>query len=337
MTTDLGATTCLPTLVTAFFITHLGAERNVSRHTILAYRDGLKLLFRFATGFYGRQVCRLHIEDLDRELVLGFLTHLETDRKNSIRTRNARLAAIHCFFRFALDREPVLASLCQKILAIPFKKARHPELGYLNEEELTHILSRINRSSPIGERDYVLMALLYDTGTRIQELLDLKPRDFHLASPAFVRVFGKGRKERLCPLLPQTARLVERFIAENHRRPGDAVIFRNRRGHPLTRHGARYLLRKYRSDAEATMPSLGRPGISPHTLRHTKAMHLLQSGVSLVSIKDILGHAQLKSTEIYVQTDLEGKRQAFERAGTPAESRVKPALKPDLLAWLETL
>ena len=332
--------TRLSDLVTSFFTCHLSAERNVSKHTVFAYRDAMKLLLRFAAEHHERQVCRLRFEDLDRKLVLDFLMHLETDRGNSARTRNARLAAVHCFFRHVLDREPTLASQCQRILTIPFKKTDHPEHGYLTEEELRTVLSQIDRSSREGERDYVLLALLYDTGARIQEVLNVEPRDCHLANPAFVRIYGKGRKERLCPLLPQTARVVGRFVAEYRQGPDDAIIFRNRRGQPLTRHGALYLLSKYVSNAHQEMPSLASKGISPHTIRHTKAMHLLQSGVPLVTIKDVLGHSQLKSTEIYVQTDLQRKREALERAGSP----VSPShggspldLAPDLLSWLGAL
>ena len=167
----------------------------------------------------------------------------------------------------------------------------------------------------------------------------MKPADFHLLSPSFVRVLGKGRKERLCPLLTQTARLVSRFFETQGYAPGDdQPVFRNRRGQKLTRQGARYLLKKYLHSAAKAMPSLNRPGISPHTLRHTEAMHLLQSGVPIITIKDVLGHATVKSTEVYVQTDPEVKRKALEQAGTPSRKAGRPRkITPDLLKWLESL
>jgi len=327
------------TLLTDFFVSHLASVRNVSRHTVLAYRDAFKMLLRFAAHIKNHTVDRVRLEDLTGEVILEFLNHLETARQNSVRTRNARLAAIHSFFRYILSREPALASLCQRVLAIPFKKTTRRALGYLSEEETKHLLSQVDRSAPDGERDYLLLALLYDTGARVQELLDLKPSDFRLESPAFVKVMGKGRRERLCPLLPQTARLVDRFNSKQGRVPGnDGFIFVNRSGQKLSRHGVRYLLKKYLAGAQRKIPSLSRRGISPHTLRHTKAMHLLQSGLPLITIKDILGHVHVQSTEVYVQVDLEMKQKALECAGTL--SRLETSRRPigsELLTWLESL
>lgn len=329
----------LSRFITRFFLTHLAAERNVSPNTVIAYRDALKLFLRFAADFYKRKVDSLAIEALTPKVVRAFLDSLETTRKNTVRTRNARLAAIHCFFRYVLDCEPSLAALCQRILAIPIKKTTRQALGYLIAEELECLLDQVDRSTRQGQRDYLLLALLYDTGARIQEVLDMKPSDFHLASPPFVRVLGKGRRERLCPLLPQTARLVSRYIEAEERNPEDErPLIQNRRGEKLTRQGARYLLKKYLDRAAKTMPSLNRPGISPHTIRHAKAMHLLQSGVPIITIKDILGHADVKTTEVYVQTDLEAKRKALELTGTPARAaRSSLRIAPDLLNWLESL
>ena len=327
------------TLISGFFVPHLAAERNVSPHTAAAYRDALKLLLQFAASVRGGTVDQLHIEDLTADVVLGFLTHLEAGRHNSVRTRNARLAAIHSFFRYVLAREPALAESCQRVLSIPMKKALRPVLGYFQEPELAHLLAQIDRTTADGERDYLLVALLYDTGARIQELLDLTPRDCRLDAPPFVRLRGKGRRERLCPLLPQTARLITRFLTTEGRSLDDhEPLLHRRHGGRLTRHGARYLLAKYLDRARSSMPSLDRPGLSLHTLRHTKAMHLLQSGVPLVTIKDFLGHADLKSTEVYVQIDLEMKRRALEAAGSPSHARRdRPRLTPRLIAWLESL
>ena len=325
----------LAPLVTGFFVRHLPIERNVSPHTIAAYRDTFKLLLRFIVGSTTRPAT-LQVEDLAPDRILQFLTALETTRRNTVRTRNARLAAIHSFFRYVLDLEPALAALCQRVLAIPLKKTTHPVLGYLTDKELGHLLAQVDRSTLTGERDYLFLALLYDTGARIQELLDLTPRDFRFTPPAFVRLRGKGQRERVSPVLPQTARLVTRFLSTSGRLLDEATpLLQNRHGHRLTRHGARYLLMKYVKRARLSLPNLDRLHISPHTFRHTKAMHLLQSGVPLITIKDILGHADLKSTEVYVQIDLEMKRDALTQAGTPSVSRKRPRLPKDLLAWLE--
>ena len=331
--------TSLSTLITDFFIIYLADERKVSRHTVFAYRDTMKMLLSFAANFKNRTIDRLCIEDLSVDVILQFLSHLETARENSVRTRNARLAAIHSFYRYILSREPALSSFAQRVLTIPLKKTIHPVLGYLSEEEIKHILSQVDRSMIDGERDYVVLALLYDTGARIQELLDLRPTDFRFDSPAFVKITGKGRRERLCPLLPQTARLVASFLSEQRRlRKYKDTLFMNHCGQKLSRHGVRYILKKYLSGAQQKIPALGRCGISPHTLRHAKAMHLLQSGLHLITIKDIIGHADVKSTEIYVQIDLEMKRKALERTGTPSRvKKLRCPLAPDLIKLLESL
>ena len=213
-------------------------------------------------------------------------------------------------------------------------------LKYKNrEEEIRNLLYQVDRAVLNGERDYLLLALLYDTGARVHEVLNLRPIDFRLESPAFVKISAKGRRERLCPLLPQTARLVGRYITEQGRKLEDSdPLFMNRSGQKLSRHGVRYLLRKYVAVAQQKMPCMGRRGISPHSLRHSKAMHLLQSGLPLVTIKDILGHADIKSTEVYVQADLEMKQKALELVGTPSRvRRPKAFISPDLLRWLESL
>jgi site-specific recombinase XerD len=331
--------TTLPTLITDFFMTHLAQERNVSGHTVMAYRDTLKMLLCFAAKFLSRTVDHLNFEHLSVEVILEFLNHLENVRRNTVRSRNARLAAIHSFFRYVLGREPALASLCQRVLIIPFKKSSHQALGYLSEEEVSSLLSQVDRSTLNGERDYLLLALLYDTGGRVHEVLNLRPIDFRLDRPAFVRISGKGRRERLCPLLPQTARIVGRFVTEQGRHLEDTTpLFMNRSGQKLSRHGVRYLIRKYVAMAQEKMPCMGRPGISPHSLRHAKAMHLLQSGSPLTTIKDILGHADIKSTEVYVQADLQMKRKALELVGTPTRvKKPKASIPLNLLKWLESL
>jgi site-specific recombinase XerD len=329
----------LATLLSTFFLRYLAIERGVSPHTSTSYRDAIKLLLRFSATRCKRSVDQLVIEDLNAPVVLEFLTHLETSRANTVRTRNARLAAVQTFFRYIAGQQPALAALCSPVLAIPAKKTLHPVLSYLSEQELGHLLAQVDRTARHGERDYVLLSVLYDTGARVQELLDLKPCDFHLDAPPFVRLRGKGRRERLCPLLPQSAQLVRKFLVTNgHRVDGQEPLFQNGRGVRLGRHGARYILLKYLRRTAHSMPTLRRSKISPHTLRHTKAMHLLQSGVPLVMVKDFLGHVDMKSTEIYVQADLEMKRKALESANGPqATQSAEPRLPSGLIERLESL
>jgi site-specific recombinase XerD len=329
----------LPTLLSAFFLRYLAKERGVSPHTTTSYRDAVKLLLQFAAARCHRSVDQLVIEDLTASLVLDFLSDLEASRGNTVRTRNSRLAAVQTFFRYVAGREPALAVACSPVLSIPAKKALRPLLGYLSEQELAHLLAQVDRLAKHGERDYVLLSILYDTGARIQELLDLVPVDFHLDVPAFVGVRGKGRRERLCPLLPQSARLVREFLSAEGRELNDQQPFlQNGRGGRLGRHGARYILLKYLRRATRSMPALARVGISPHTMRHTKAMHLLQSGVPLVMVKDFLGHVDLKSTEVYVQADLDMKRKALGSTNGPqATPAPTPQLSPSLIKWLEAL
>lgn len=329
----------LATLLSAFFLRYLAAERGVSPHTTASYRDSVKLLLQFAATRCRRSVDQLAIEDLTGPVVLDFLTDLETRRGNTARTRNARLAATQTFFRFVAGREPALAALCSPVLAIPAKKALRPVLGYLSEQELGHLLAQIDRLAKHGERDYVLLSVLYDTGTRIQELLDLTPREFRLETPPFVRVRGKGRRERRCPLLPQSARLVRGFLsAQGWPLDDQEPLFQNARRSRLTRRGARYILLKHLRRAATPMPTLAQPGISPHTMRHTKGMHLLQSGVPLVMVKDLLGHVDLKSTDVYVQADLEMKRKALDLADGPQATQAPlPPLSSTLIDWIEAL
>jgi len=331
--------TCLARLLTLFFTRHLAAELDASPHTILSYRDTFRLFLSYVADITSRQVSQLAMGDLHPEAILGFLESLEKRRGNSVATRNTRLAAIHSFFSYVASQEPAAALLAQKVLAIPFKKAPGRILGYLTESELRAILDEPDRTKPSGRRDYLVLALLYDTGARVQELLDLCPADFRLDRLSLVRITGKGRKQRIVPLLPTTAKLVGNYLRECDRSPEDPEpLLRNYRGEKLSRSGVRFLIDKYRRRAAAKMPTLRRDGISPHTFRHTKAMHLLQAGVSPVTIKDILGHAHLKTLDLYVQADLDMKRSALESAVSPIDVGCPiHQLQPDLLQWLESL
>jgi site-specific recombinase XerD len=324
-------------LISGFFITHLGAEKNVSKHTSMAYRDGIKLLLKFASKEYDCAVHNLHIDHFTQPFIVSFLGYLENDRGNTIRTQNARLAMVHAFFQFVMVEDPISADQCLRILRIPQKRFVRSAIGYLNADEVKHILDCVDRSTIFGRRDYLLIALIYDTGARVQEVLDLKPTDFRFDCPVHVRLTGKGGKERLCPLLPNTLQLVVKFLKEHDRVTSDSKpLFQGRGRDKLSRHGVRYILSKYVKKAGEKMPFLLNRSISPHTLRHSKAVHLLQSGVPLVTIKDFLGHADLKTTQIYAETDLEAKRKAIQKGGTPVK-KGPPLIQNDILEWLENL
>jgi len=324
-----------------FFTDYLPRLRGLSTHTIHSYRDTLSLLLRFMVAQRGQAVGTLDLLHIDAADVTAFLDHLETGRSNSVTTRNCRLAALHAFFRFAGTADPEQLGRSQRILAIPFKRARQRSIEYLEEDELEAVLSTVNRATPEGRRDYALLAILFNTGARVQEALNLRGQDLQLTRPFQVRLFGKGRKERVCPLWPQTAAVLRDFCAERHVDLRAATpIFLNHRGQPLTRFGVRYLLTKYLRSARAVTPALTNKRLHPHSIRHSSAVHLLKSGVAITTICDWLGHASLMTTNKYATADLDMKRKALEQAHPPNEPSAGGAnwrRDASILDWLATL
>jgi site-specific recombinase XerD len=264
---------------------------------------------------------------------------LEQERKVSAATRNVRLAAIHAFSRFLAAQCPDQLELAQRILGIPFKRTRKRAVEYLEEEEIEAVLSAIDRSTREGRRDYVLLATMFNTGGRVQETIDLRVCDLQLSPPFQVRLFGKGRKERFCPLWPQTARLLRDFAKERQLDPrSDARVFLNHRQEPLTRFGVRYILAKRLSQARRQAPNLARKKLHPHSLRHSNAVALLKSGVDISTISQWLGHASLNTTNRYATIDLEMKRQAITRVHpVPYKRNVAWRKNRTILEWLEGL
>jgi len=327
--------------VTSFLTHYLSAQRNLSPNTIKTYRDVFTLLLRFCRDVRGIPPEKLRLEHVDVSLVETFLDHLETERKSSPRTRNHRLATLHAFFRYVQAEEPAHMLQCQRILAIPLRRHARPTVAYLSKEELTEILAQPDLRTSEGRRDAVLLSVLYDTGARVQELIDLSVGDVRLDSPAQLRLMGKGRKMRAVPLLDNTIQLLHDHLQENHLdRPEqfDKPLFQNARGQRLSRSGIRYILQKYLGRARSKLPSLNRK-VSPHTLRHAKGMHLLQSGISLDMIRDFLGHVDVKTTQIYARANLEMKRNALEKITDPSPVRTIPTWQQnkDLLDWLRSL
>lgn len=324
-----------------FFAEHLPRLRGMSPHTIHSYRDSLTLLLRFVASRYQRPVIRLDIDDIDAERVIAFLQYLEEQRGNTPSTRNVRLAAIHAFFRYLAGRHPDRLEHCQKILGVPFKRVRSRPIEYFEYNEIQAVLSAVDRSTPDGRRDYTLVATMFNTGARVQEILDLRPYDLQLVKPFHARLVGKGRKERLCPLWPQTAQLLEALLTDRRVDVrSHEPFFRNHRGQPLTRFGVRYILAKYCNKARATAPTLKGKRLHPHSMRHSTAIHLLKAGVDLVTISHWLGHASVNTTNCYATVDLEMKRDAISKVDPVGENASPTAAwrtKTSVLNWLESL
>lgn len=313
----------------------------MSPHTVLSYRDAFLLLLRFLAERRKCDVVALDLADVAPDEVLAFLDYLETDRHNGAATRNTRLAAIHAFARYAASHHPEHLELCQRLLALPFKRARLRVVEYLETNEIAAILDAPDCSTADGRRDHTLLLTLFNTGARVQEILDARPCDLQMVRPFQIRLHGKGRKERLCPLWPHTIEALRGFLAERKIDSTAATpLFRNHRGEPLTRFGVRYLLRKYTQRAGAVVKTLITKRVHPHTLRHTTAVHLLQAGVDLVTISHWLGHVSVETTNRYATVDLAMKRAALAKArplGDIAPALAKWRSDTRLLDWLEGL
>jgi len=329
--------TPFPQLLHAFFYDWLIEQRNSSRHTIVAYRDTWRMFLRFVGKQQQKAVAKLKLQELTAGVVLAFLSHLEQDRKVCIATRNCRLAALRSFFTFVADREPLVAGQCAEVLRIPTKRTPQRDLCYLETEEVTAILAQPDRTKLEGQRDHALLALLYNTGARIQEALDLCPRAIHLESPAYVRLYGKGKKERLCPLWPETAELIATLLDRNSRSE-EEPIFVNRYGQPLGAAGVRYKLRQYVQAASKQVPGLASKRVTPHTFRHATAVALVAAGVDVTVIRSWLGHAHLDTTNQYARANLETKRKALEKI-TGSRPHEPAQWKDDkgILDWLDSL
>jgi integrase/recombinase XerD len=316
--------------LSAFLGNYLPAQRNVSPNTIKAYRDAFTLLLRYFRDQRGLSPEKVTLNLIDTPLILAFLSYLETERNCGTRTRNHRLSVLHAFFRYLQTEEPDKMVQCQQILAIPLQRCARPVVNYLSTEEIAAILVQPDLSTIWGRRDAVLLSVLYDTGARVQEVVDLSIRDVRLDTPAQIRLTGKGRKSRVVPLLSGTVDLLDEYLRE-HRLQGveqmEAPLFFNWRGERLSRSGVRYILAKHTENARTETPGLPER-ISPHTTRHSKAMHLLQTGNPASIIQAILGHADIRSTDIYARADLKMKRDALEKAAaTEPRIKIKPSWK----------
>jgi len=328
----------LANFIKRFFSHYLPVQKGLAANTLMAYRDAIKLLLGYASDTLKKNAEDLQVEDLDESLVLDFLDHVEKKRDCSPRTRNARLAAIRALFSFIAREEPSLLLQSQTIRTIPLKRTPHKTIDYLDEKEMQALLNTVDLTSRMGVRDKALLLLLYNTGARVSEIVELKMADLRLDGTAQVKLLGKGQKYRSCPLWPETIEALHDYL--QRRTPKDPTaqqLFLNANGSSITRFGVRYIISQYASAAKNQCPSMAAKTVNPHTIRHTTAMHLLRAGNDLNMISYWLGHAHINTTHIYVEIDMEMKRRMLQKAGPPAVKKPLPWQKPDVLQWLKAL
>jgi integrase/recombinase XerD len=325
-------------LTESFFHNYLQHTRGASAHTVRAYRDALKLFYLFLANQKRKPVSDLTLEDIQSDAVLGFLDHVESRRGNSAVTRNCRLAAVRSFVQHLLRQDVTRAGQYGRILAIRNKKALRRTPSYLEPEEARAVIAAVDHRSRSGARDHALLLLLYNTGARVSEALAICASDLRLERPRQVRLLGKGRKERICPLWTETASALRRIIRTE---TGDAWLFRNANGAPLTRDGVAYLLGKYVRLAALQNPALRKRKVTPHVMRHSCAVALLQAGVDVSVIRDYLGHASVATTSRYITTNLQMKREVLDafwkRAGLEPSAPRKWQPSSRLLEFLNSL
>jgi integrase/recombinase XerD len=324
--------TALAPTLQAFFTQRLITQRNSSPQTIAAYRDTFRLLLSFAHQQTGKQPFELDLGDLDAPLIGAFLTHLEQDRGNSPRTRNARLGAIHSFYRFAALEHPEHAQTIARVMAIPAKRYERNIVSYLDPGEIKALLAAPDRGTWLGRRDHALLLLMIQTGVRVSELTGLRVCDIHLGPGAHIRITGKGRKKRATTLTSETVKVMRQWLTERQGRPADP-LFPTRQGRPLSRYTVGVLVSKH----AAACPSLTARRVTPHTLRHSNAMLLRAKGVDIATIALWLGHESTQTTHIYEHADPALKEQAIARTA-PLGAKPGRYRPPDtLLAFLESL
>ena len=326
----------LSTLIQHFFCRRLITQRNASSKTIASYRDTFRLLFLYAQEKMKKMPADLQFEDLNADFVLKFLDYLEQGRNNSERTRNLRLAAIRSFIRYVSYRLPDSLSTIQEVLAIPLKRFDRPSLEFLRREEVEAIIEAPDKTTFSGHRDFVMFMTLYNTGARVSEIISLLVSDICLESKASVLIHGKGRKQRAVPLWSSTKRHLKRWLLEL-KSDSHEPLFPSRGGQPLSRSGVEYRLRLAIKKATERFPSLEKRKVSPHTFRHTTAMHLLQSGVDITVIALWLGHESPITTHLYVEADLTMKEKALRKLQDPSLKSLRYQASDSILSFLESL
>lgn len=328
--------------LSAWFLKHLPSRAGYSDNTIKSYRDSFVIFLRYCSSELGIRPEKMDFIRINRNMIEGFLSWLEFQKKHSVSTRNLRLAALHAFFRYVQLKSPEHMELCNSILSVRSKKVPVAEINYLSIEGIKTLLSIPNIASRAGRRDLAVIALMYDTGARVQEVADLKAIDIRIKKPSTIRLTGKGNKTRIIPLMPQTMIIIKKYMDDCgllDEKKEEAPLFFNKKGEKLTRAGLSYILNKYAKKAAPENKILFINKMSPHVLRHSKAMHLLQSGVNLIYIRDFLGHSSVTTTEIYAKSNPEMKRKAIENASSKVlpKEKFSAAEKEDLFEWLKTV
>ena len=326
--------------ISDFITRYLNDEKGASPNTIAAYRDTFVLLLNFIQDMEHIKIEKLTLERITKKTIIGFLDWLQKERKCSNSTRNTRLAAIHSFYKYLQLESLDYLHECQKILSIKFKKAKKENINYLTIEGIKLFLQQPDTSSLKGRRDLALLSLMYDSGARVQEIIDLTPSMLRLTKPATIKIVGKGNKARLVPMLNAQIKLLKNYIEENRlNEPYTNMypLFFNSRKERLTRTGVNYIVQKYAGMARKENELIIPEKISCHSFRHSKAMHLLQAGVNLVYIRDILGHVSIQTTEIYARADSKQKREALEKAYVNVNPNEEPIWTKDanLVSWLK--
>lgn len=327
--------------LTDFFTVYLSKQKNVSPNTIHSYRDTFKLLIKYCQEVKKTSAEKITLDLLSSQWLIEFLEWLEIERRCSVATRNQRLAALHSFFRYIQAEEPAEIFHFQKIAAIPTKKAKKTVVDYLSPDAIKMLLAQPDKYTPKGRRDLTLMSVLYDSGARVQELIDIKVSDVVLQEPATITLLGKGNKVRRIPIMKNTIVLLQSYILENQLdKPwrNEEPLFTNTQHHKLTKEGVAFIIAKYVALARQTSTIVPLK-VKAHMLRHSKAMHLLQAGVNLIYIRDFLGHVDIKTTEVYARADTEIKRKAIEKLYPDLINSDLPDWSKDqaLLSWLSKL
>jgi site-specific recombinase XerD len=328
--------------VRRFLLEELIADRNLTPNTQKSYRDTIRLLFGFVADKYSTDPTRVTVEQVDATIVRSFLAHLEQERGNSISTRNQRLAALHSLFRFIGRLVPELVDHAAQIQAIPLRRTATPVMSYLDKHEMDALLAVPDRRRAQGCRDYALLLFLYNTGARATEAAELTVADLSLGTSPAARFHGKGRKIRTCPLWARTAKIVHEMLGTRLEGSSVARVFLNVRRQPITRHGVHALIARTVDKAAEDVPSLRDKRVSPHTIRHTTAVHLLRAGVDINTIRAWLGHVSLETTNRYAEIDLEMKAKALETCalnGADSTPRPSPSWHTDseLMSFLASL
>lgn len=332
----------LSVYISNYLSKYLPGIAGLSTNTILSYRDMFRLLLNFYESELSIFPEKIQIDSFNQDNILNFLKWLENKRNNGISTRNIRLASIHSFCRYLMKKEPSLMVEMKQILDIPYKKTKKGTIEYIDRDTMRFLLGLPDIGSKAGLRDAALLSLLYDTGCRVQELCDLRPIDIRLNIPATVKVTGKGDKMRIVPILPSMSKLLKDYMESyglNKDNLNFEPLFQNRMGGKLTRKGVSYIVDKYVKIAKETYKDYFPDKFTPHCFRHSKSMHLLQAGVNLIYIRDLLGHVDIKTTEIYARIDGEMKRKALEKGMNVVPSDELPIWQENksLLEWLNSL